>query len=124
MPKPLKNLYSSSRPRKRANGKCPGGKAWSRGEPDANSKVPQKQEEKYLHPGAVIWVVKSSSLKRIQDAVILSSHCTRFLTWGEQKASKTKDSAEGTVPPQPLGTLRMAFAKAATNLACSRRLAV
>lgn len=41
-------------------------KAWSRGEPDANSEVPQKQKEKYLHPDAVIWVVKSSSLKRFR----------------------------------------------------------
>lgn len=28
-------------------------KAWSCGESDANSKVPQKQKEKYLHPDAV-----------------------------------------------------------------------
>lgn len=57
-------------------------KAWSHGKPDANSKVPQKQKEKYLHPGAVIWVVKSSSLKRIQDAVILFSHCTHIPNLG------------------------------------------
>lgn len=71
-------------------------KAWSRGKPDANSKVPQKQKEKYLHPDAVIWVVKSSSLKRIRDAVILFSHCTHFPYLGrKKKASKAGKLCRG-----------------------------
>lgn len=69
-------------------------KAWSRDEPDANSEVPQKQKEKYLHPDAVIWVVKSSSLKRIQDAVILFSHSTHFPYLGREKSPLTRDTLQ------------------------------
>ena len=98
-------------------------KAWSHGKPDANSKVPQKQKEKYLHPDAVIWVVKSSSLKRIQGAVILFSHCTHFPYLGREKRLQNQGrSAEGTVPPQTLGTFKTMFSKATTNLACTRSL--
>lgn len=100
-------------------------KAWSRGKPDANSKVPQKQKEKYLHPDAVIWVVKSSSLKRIQDAVILFSHCTRFPYLGRKKRlQKQGSSAEAAVPPWTLGTFEMTFSEAAAHLACTRGLCV
>lgn len=69
-------------------------KAWSRGEPDANSEVPQKQKEKYLHPDAVIWVVKSSSLKRIQDAVILFSRSTHFPYLGRERSPLTRDALQ------------------------------
>lgn len=69
-------------------------KAWSRGEPDANSEVPQKQKEKYLHPDAVIWVVKSSSLKRIQDAVILFSHSTHFPYLGRERSPLSRDALQ------------------------------
>lgn len=86
-----------------------GRKAWSRGEPDANSEVPQKQKEKYLHPDAVIWVVKSSSLKRIQDAVILFSRSTHFPYLGREKSPLTRDTAEGTVPPGTAGTAKGCF---------------
>lgn len=100
-------------------------KAWSRGKPDANSKVPQKQKEKYLHPDAVIWVVKSSSLKRIQDAVILFSHCTHFPYLGRKKRLQNQgSSAEAAVPPRSLGTFEMMFSEAAANLACTTGLCV
>lgn len=69
-------------------------KAWSCGEPDANSEVPQKQKEKYLHPDAAIWVVKSSSLKRIQDAVLLFSHSTHFPYLGREKSPQTRDGLQ------------------------------
>lgn len=69
-------------------------KAWSRGEPDANTEVPQKQKEKYLHPDAVIWVVKSSSSKRIQDAVILFSRRTHFPYLGREKSPQTRDALQ------------------------------
>lgn len=94
-------------------------KAWSRGEPDANSEVPQKQKEKYLHPDAVIWVVKSSSLKRIQDAVILFSRSTHFPYLGREKSSLTRD-ALGTAPPGTAGTFKGMFSKAAAHLAGTR----
>lgn len=77
------------------------------GEPDANTKVPQKQKEKYLHPDAAIWVVKSSSLKRIEDAVILFSHCTHFPYLGrEKRLQNQRRSAEGTAPPRTLGDIQ------------------
>lgn len=100
-------------------------KAWSHGKPDANSKVPQKQKEKYLHPDVVIWVVKSSSLKRIQDAVILFSRCTRFPNLGREKRLQNQGrSAEGTVPPWTLGKFKMMFPKATADLPCTRSLCV
>lgn len=86
-------------------------KAWSRGKPDANSEVPQKQKEKYLHPDAAIWVVKSSGLKRIRDAVILISHRARLPYLGRgKKASKPGTLCRGySSSTDPRGRSRGCF---------------
>lgn len=96
-------------------------KAWSHGQPDANSEVPQKQKEKYLHPDAVIRVVKSSSLKRVQDAVILFSHSTHFPYLGKEKSPLSRTLCRGYSSSRDCwDTFKGMFPKAAADLAHTR----